>query len=263
MRSPYLNPFQKFQQTEQTLEEKQKLLESISGIEPETKKGLPKHTIIGCGGCAVLIIIFMAGILAFTSIVVEQTWFIAGDTSKYDPIASFAETAARAGTDAKLVKMEARLVKSDGTLDLNADYKPAPQVEFTFYREVPAPQNAPPPGAVSGNNGTWYETIRLKAHRPWQSSSVRSFSGSGSSSYQYVNLGMEKDVGTPVSYLPGTATPPPACPFQKLWTTAIQKGAPQNAVSTITYDSNGYLFEMNLEKPLLLKFDFKCQLITN
>ena len=53
--------------------------------------------------------------------------------------------------------------------------------------------------------------------------------------------------------------PPPRCSFAALWAQAEQRGAPANAVATITYDTSGYDFAIR-ETSILLRFDSNCRM---
>jgi len=254
--------YQKYLQADKQIAEKQQILEAMSSGGQYDEKGRLRIPLLGCVGGALVLVLFVTGIFAYTSIVLEQTWFVSGDISHYDPIASYAEAAGRAGTDAVLVKLEASMVNSDGTLDLKADYNPGPTVNFTFYRQVPPPKDAPPPGSTPGNGNTWYETITLDVYKPWTFRGVHSIGSNGDISYQYFNLGMDKDTSPPTVYSPGEAAPIPKCFFKTLWETAQKKGIPSTAVSDISYDSTGYQFSIYLNgKRTELDFDQNCQLI--
>lgn len=213
--------------------------------------------IIGCSlGCLVLAILFPIGIIYFTSVILEHSWFLKSDASHYDPIASFQEAQDKAGADAKFYQLEARYVKPDGTMELTANYTPGPQATFSFYRDVDAPKNAPPAG-VSGAGSNWYETINILVEHPWQSYSVSSMSGGGRSRYSYFNFGIKKDSKSPTTNKPGETVDPPKCPLADLWKIAISKGADAKAVSTVTYDTHGYKFEIVGQSEM--QFSSACQ----
>lgn len=177
---------------------------------------------------------------------------VPGDATAFDPIATFQEIAAYAGEGAQLIRLSAYYVKSDGTLDLTADYYP--RVDYEFAREVPPPEDAPPVGAGGSAGGKWYEFIDIDAYQPNQWRRV-----SGSQNYSYMNQGMERDVSAPRT-LSSTFIPPPECSFADLWTVAMTQDAPRDAVAVIEYDSEGYDFRIS-DVSISLRFDTECQRI--
>lgn len=168
-----------------------------------------------------------------------------GDPRHFDPVAAYGEVAAFAGAEVRLTSLAARFVRSDGTMDLKADYRPSPTAQYRFVREVAAPADAPPVGAGGNADGRWHERVHVEVSRPWQFRSVRRVGGSGGASYQYFNRGMERRTDPPSGYAPGDAVPAPTCPFRRLWAEAIARGAPATAVAVIEYDARGYEFRID------------------
>jgi hypothetical protein len=183
---------------------------------------------------------------------------ISGDASRYDPWLALEEVTAFAGEGAQLAAIRAYYVRSDGTLDLTATYTPAPHVEFEFLREVPRPADAPPIGAGGSTAGPWYEPITIEAYRPGAVRHVTSTGGGISTSYNYTNLGMIKDVADPTSNLFDEIIALPTCRFTRLWETALAEGAPAEAVAIIDYDEDGYTF--NISGVMVLRFNADCTL---
>lgn len=190
---------------------------------------------------------------------VPTTEPISGDPAFYNPIAAFDEAAAFAGEDVQLVSVDAYYVRSDGTMDLTATYTPAPNTSYEFVREIPRPDDAPPPG-VSGNttNGPWYQPIRIRVSQPGQYRQFTSRGSDGNISVQYVNEGMERSIGQPTTNI-DTILPPPTCNFATMWEYALGAGASSEAVAVIRYDEAGYRFSISGE--LTLQFNPQCQLI--
>lgn len=183
---------------------------------------------------------------------------VVGDATKFDPIVGFVQAAAFAGGDVKLVSLEAQYVKSDGTMDLTADYKA--RVDYEFVRELSEPPvDAPPVGAGGSLDDKWYEPIRVSVYDPGRVMHVTSMGGNFSYSGNYVHKGMERDISKPTSKLNDPLLDPPTCSFDDLWVIAVEKGAPENAVATITYDDKGYEFSIRDTK-IDLFFDQRCQL---
>ncbi|MBA3874908.1 MAG: hypothetical protein H0X30_37755 [Anaerolineae bacterium] len=181
---------------------------------------------------------------------------VPGDAAHFDPVASYPSVLDYAGTGAQLVSLNAYYVRSDGTVELNATYSPAPYVDYDFVRQLDkAPPNAPPIGAGGANTDPWYEPIEIHLYQPGQFRHVES----AGNSYTYVNKGMERSVDDPQNGLRDPVLPPPACPFAKLWSVAVTKDAPADAVAIITYDENGYDFSIS-GLSVYLKFDMDCKL---
>jgi hypothetical protein len=197
----------------------------------------------------------MFTITFITSVLIEQTWFLPDDASRFDPITSFDTVQNHAGEQAVFLGFEAYYVRSDGTLDLYADYSPAPYVDYEFYIPQSQPDNAPPLGAGTRTSGQWYEPVTVEVYRPWKSWSVRS----GSSEYTYSNLGMDRETGSIINGDPGRPATIPTCSLQRLWSAALEYGAPAEAVAIITYDVEGYHFVINSTE-VDLKFDRDCRL---
>jgi hypothetical protein len=215
----------------------------------------------GCG-CFLLglsgLALFAGAILAYTSVVAEQTWFVPGEAAQFDPVAGFGTIQTHAGAGARLLGFEARFVRADGTLDLTATYSGPPTVEYRFARSLPgAPKDAPPVGAGRPADDHWYEPIRVKISRPWEFRSVSRSSGGTRTRYQYFNLGMARDAGRPQAGPEVVFAPRPACPLGDLWKVAASQGAPSSAVAVIRYDPIGYSFRIE-GTPIDLAFGVDC-----
>jgi len=182
-----------------------------------------------------------------------------GDVTKFDPILALpGQVSDFAGDEAKLISLEAKFVKSDGTMDLTASYHA--RTDYKFMRQLDeAPADAPPIGAGGSLDDVWYEPVRVSAYDPGQVRHVTSMGGNYSYSGNYVHKGMEIDVGKPVSKLNDPLLDIPVCSFGSLWEKAIEKGAPKDAVAMITYGEEGYEFVIGDAKIYLL-FDDNCQL---
>lgn len=162
---------------------------------------------------------------------------VAGDASRFDPIASYGAAKEFAGPGAKLTGMNVRFVRQDGTLDLKAAYSPSPGVDYSFVREVPRPANAPPPGA-GGGTGPWFEPVKIAVLEPGRTIS-RSVNGSRAT---FPNRGMIRypDTATPK---PDAAIADPTCSMAALWKLATAgRDVPADAVAVVRYDEDGYRF---------------------
>jgi hypothetical protein len=219
----------------------------------------------GSCGCVAIIAMFVVGCIAFMvfglpfiiGATSEETWFVPGDADNFDPIATFDEVAAYAGDNVLLMEMEAYYVRSDGTMALNADYRPRVEYKFAQPTTDEADNDAPVgvPGAVQSESR--YRLISVTVSDPFQTFSVRSMGSGGNREYQYMNLGMDRDTGDVTDRLPDEPVDAPVCPFADFWEVAIGRGAPRDAVATITYSSEGYTFRIQ-DTNIRLSFDFDC-----
>src|SRR5688572_5316503 len=87
-------------------------------------------------GCAVIVAIgaFMA-FRFFSSVigeVMDEETFEVSRPGAFDPFAGLGEVQPRVGSAARLVSIEASGVRPDGTLDLTAEYTPAPRASYKF-----------------------------------------------------------------------------------------------------------------------------------
>jgi hypothetical protein len=211
-------------------------------------------------GCLAVVLLFVGafavcggGGLFITSVLVEHTAPLPGDASHFDPVASLSAVQNHAGSDTQLVKIDALYVRSDGTMDLNASYRA--DAEYTFVRQVAPPADAPPVGAGGTSGGQWYQEVSVEVYKPGQMRHVVS----GNSTYDFINLGMDREDYTASSTLPGDIVPAPKCAFQKLWSLAAEKDAPTDAVAIIRYDSDGYTFDIS-DAHIHLTFSTDCKL---
>lgn len=184
---------------------------------------------------------------------------VPGDPRRFDPVAALPGVRDYAGEKANLVSISAYYVRADGTMDLNASYDPKPNVTYEFYREASPPENAPPVGAGGTAGGAWYEKVTISAYEPGQWRHVTRIGGGVSTEYSYENQGMERDIDSPTATIYDTFVPDPACSFTRLWSTALERGAPADAVAIIEYDSYGYDFSIS-GADISLEFDQDCKL---
>lgn len=209
---------------------------------------------VGCSGCGCGIA-FVVGLCTFLYIVIftnscakmmgEETYPLKSDAKRFDPFAAIPEIRERAGAGARLVEVDASFVRSDGTMDLTATYKPAPRVTYKF--EVPSdkgPENAPPIGAGRSPGDVWIVEVEVDVYEPGQRRSVTRISGGSKSQYQYMNEGMDIDRSTPRMGKLKEDIGTPKVTTADLWKQGAAKGAPRDAVATITFDADGYEFRV-------------------
>jgi hypothetical protein len=200
-------------------------------------------------GRALLGVVVVAG--CFTA---ENTAPPPGDVEKFDPIAGFAAMAAYAGPQAKLVRMSASYVKTDGTMDLTAEYRPNVSAQFVANAsaEDVAAQGARAPG--SGYEVGDALDVRLSVYKP----RIQHVS-SGGSEWDEKNLGMERSPGSGKSMQKEFAAAP-TCSFKDLWAKALAAGAPADVVANIDYDKDGYTFAAN-GRDFRRRFAADCSLL--
>lgn len=177
-----------------------------------------------------------------------------GDLQKFDPIASFAAMATYAGPEARLVSLQAYFVRTDGTMDLEAEYHPHLGAEFVTRA---TPEDVKAQGAVAPGSG-FSVGDALQTSLAVRAPQTRHVS-SGSREWNEDHLGMERDPGSKASGREKFAEPP-HCGFAQMWQKAIEQGAPADVVANIKYDSEGYTFEAN-GRDFRRRFGVDCTLL--
>lgn len=166
------------------------------------------------------------------------------DASQFDPIASYPQVLAFAGDGAQIITITANYVRADGTVDLTANY--ATGVEYDFGQKLAAtPQGAPPVGAGGSQTGAYYQPIYVKVFGPAQ--------------HKKIVQGMERIQTDGYFSTTPFIAPTPTCSFKKLWTAAIEKGVPRDAVAKITYYSTSYSFSIE-GTGIRLSFSLDCHI---
>lgn len=234
----------------------------MDGLKTDIRIQQPRQGCSGRIGMGIVVIglflscfLMIFGCNILSGIFIEQTWLVPGNASSFDPVASYEAVHNHAGSDTQLVSIEAYYVKADGTVDLYASYRP--RVNYEFVREMAnPPADAPPVGAGGRVNGKWYEPIEVQLYEPFSGWTVKS----GNNSYTYMNLGMDREAdNSPIMRDGEFTTLAPACSFKQLWSTALERGADQNAVAIINYDREGYDFSIS-DLRVYLEFDLNCRL---
>ncbi len=142
-----------------------------------------------------------------------------------------------------------QFVKSDGTLDLTANY--GAQVVYDFERVLDnPPTGAAPLGAGGKPSGIFSQRIFVTLDQP----GMKTFT----QGKNYYNYGMHLSTSSPSGYS-GADLPTPSCPLKQLWAAAIEQDAPVNAVAHIYYDQTGYAFTIR-DTSIRLQFNANCQL---
>jgi hypothetical protein len=175
-----------------------------------------------------------------------ETYPLTGDVRHFDPFKGLPQIRAKAGAGALLTEIDATYVRSDGTMDLMADYTPAPNVEYTFMVPSKPPENLPPVGVAGRTAGDqWFQRVTVKCGQIGQVKKVTRSSGSGTSSFTYSNEGMEIEHGTPQSSQSQSDIGDPKVSLADLWSMAAAKGAAKDAVAIIRYRDRGYEFTIS------------------
>ncbi len=186
-----------------------------------------------------------------TGTYVANTEVPPGDLNAYDPIASLADVAVFAGEDAKLLRMNIKHVRRDGTMDLEADYSPIADYDFVVPTE--RPESAPPSGADS----QWWIPVGVKVGNPGKTARTFSVDGGGVQDYQYVNKGMVREALPAKTARYNEFVPMPYCTLKEMWDVAVEKGAAEEAVATIVYDKDDISFRIQ-EAGFWIKFNTDC-----
>jgi hypothetical protein len=186
----------------------------------------------------------------------RQTVAIDGDPARFDPVTAFDQVMSLAGSGARLEQLRSTRVRRDGTIDLTADYFPAPSATYDLHRDAAAPKTAPPVGGGGSADGRWYQPLRAEASKPGRRRQVTRIGGGSAQRYWYVSRGLDLDAGDVTGKPSQRPVPPPACTFARLWDAAIAQGAPDDAVAQIRYDARGYDF--NIPGVFNRRFDMDC-----
>jgi hypothetical protein len=185
-----------------------------------------------------------------------------GELTAFDPVSSFSAVQAFAGENTIFTGMTATHVRSDGTLDLEQEMVPRPTVTYAFVeRIVLDSENTPPVGAGVGEGGIQWQDVDVVVGSPNTWVQVRSTGGNINTQYRYKNLGMQRRIGSTSGSNDDTILPEPACSFEKLWSVAMEQGAPSDAVAAVTYDEDGYDFWIR-DTRYRYSFDLTCNLLT-
>jgi hypothetical protein len=158
---------------------------------------------------------------------------VPGDPSHFDPIASYETIHDFAGETLDLDSIVISYVRSDGTLDLKAGYDPT--VNYRFFHELSTPPpSAPPLGSKGVTDQKWDDQVEVLV----QPTRIISIGGN-------------------VQGL--TAISAPKCTMKRLWSAALEKGAPPDAVASVVINKSGYNFSIRNTK-ISLHFDTDCRL---
>jgi hypothetical protein len=181
---------------------------------------------------------------------------VPGDPRRFDPVESYAQVAAFAGSDLELelVQISAIGVRADGTLDLEEERYDA-SVDYHFVRDVPPPDDAPPVGAGGGD--AWHQTVRVHLRRAGHAGTRTDQHGTR----QIITKGMQRIENDPTAGKHGKAVlAPPRCSLATAWKAAKAAGAPPESVATVTYMAN--LYDLRIKNTdVHVTLDVDCTLV--
>ncbi len=122
--------------------------------------GWTKIFVIGGIGCVA--VIGIGAFLAFRFFsevigeVMNEETFEVSKPSAFDPFAALGEIQPKLGAGAKLVSIDASAVRPDGTMDLSAEFNPAPRAKYQFIEPTEEGKELMPPvGAGRGPDYSW------------------------------------------------------------------------------------------------------------
>lgn len=180
---------------------------------------------------------------------------LSGNPGRFDPLFALPEVADFAGIrePVELISFSAYYVRSDGTMDLNAPYTPAPHIEYLFLHElVPATT----PGSEEA--APQYELVTVEIYHPGEEREATEVIDGETVTYTYGNEGMIRYTQPPTESPDVTVAPQPACGLYQLWAVAVTQGVPQDGVAVIEYNADGYTFTFG--ETTVLSFGPDCAL---
>lgn len=211
-------------------------MKQIDAIRNQPNPPEPPKSRRGCAlslGIGFLVILFggIIGTVYLTSLQ-PNTQFIPDNPSNFNPPASLQEIQQIAGDDVRFISMTMERVRSDGTMDLNADYEPL--TEYVFVRQLDEPPTDAPQNSIS------YEYVTV------------TIDGTSDVERTIQPVSAEEDIPERVI--------PPNCSIADLWQSAKSYDVPANVLATIHYSQDGYRFvidNLNID----LQFNEDCILI--
>jgi hypothetical protein len=223
----------------------------------------------GKGGCGILIalaiLLFGGGIVGLavgapycSTQMFDLSRPVPGDAHHYKPLAYLKDVAAYAGPGARVTEIDASGMRFDGTIDLNADYKP----HITYEFEVPSHGDPTKPIGAGGIAGAAKQTISVRMWEPGQTRTRTSTAGGCKDNVTYRHLGMERSEGSPQAGAVDANSPVPHCDPVKLWDELRRRGAPSNAVAFFSWDADDQRSELRIDgTEHRVVFDERCDVV--
>ena len=153
----------------------------------------------------------------------DDTTEAPGDLRAFNPITAYPAVWQYAGFGAALLEIDARYVRSDGTINAYAEYQP--QVSYAFLRPAADAREDLPIGARPPS----WQRVEVLIAKP-RTRRVQE----GNSTYNYRMKGMERSF-LASSDRRGDVVPPPQCGFAAVWRVAVERGFPSDGVARIRY----------------------------
>jgi hypothetical protein len=187
-----------------------------------------------------------------------------GDRASFRPVENYYKVARLAGSRVEVRRIDARFVRSDGTLNLDADGEP--MVEYHFVRKRKKWR-------------TKMKNTSKRRRRRRRTNTNLNRRNRTKYKYQLVKLTLKKSgketgsggCGGSAQVTPyisrsktrieekGCVAKSPSCRFSDLWEKAAKAGMPTDAPATIIYTCKGYDFSIPGKKETL-HFDTSCEL---
>jgi len=247
---------------DKAVEDMKRATNEMTPAEVVEKYGRGRRRGFGCRLWLIIpiVVVLFIGLILSSGVIfgyIQGTRLVPGDASNFDPTADFEAIQTFAGDDVRFIEMTVNYIRPDGTMDLNASYRPS--VDYVFVRRSDDQPTDVPVGAP-GHRGDepQYEYVIVEINQPFRGISVTT-NGSTSS---YVDLGMSRstrDVAASIELPEWVA--PPTCSIEQLWQVAKSYDAPdENAVAVIEYTHEGYHF-MIRDVKVDLKFTEDCVVV--
>jgi len=200
---------------------------------------------------AVIVLLFSDTIRTFLGL---RSVPFPGDPAQFDPVAAYPKVVKIAGSMGKLNTIEAKYVQPNGTLNLNAEYRPS--VRYSFVREYLGKDKVSGPVGTGRPSGK-FENVTVVMEKPAVYSRQRGGGCQGENRTQHLSRYMWRRATRSSSS--GKLADPPKCSFADLWKKAIARGLPTNAVAIIRYSRRGYEFHIQGRRERL-HFRHDCSL---
>jgi hypothetical protein len=174
----------------------------------------------------------------------EETFAVARP-SAFDPFGDLPEVVAGVGGSGRLVSIEASGVRPDGTMDLTAEYTPAPRASYKFIEPTEeGKERMPPVGAGRKPDDVWARAVTAEAYRPGQRSHITKMGGNVNAEYWHTNEGVTVKFSSPGAQALPAGLGAPVLTTREMWEKALSLGAPRDAVARVSFDEEGYEFDI-------------------
>ncbi len=187
----------------------------------------------------IIFFILLAGLITgiIPAYISPNNKHIKGNHGSFDPIAEYDNIKNFAGDDnLKLMNIDIEYVKRDGTIDLNAKYKPT--ATYTFFEKI---NNKKDKDMPFGTENIKFKLVTVKISKPYHIESWRIIDGGRNFRF---HLGMFKKTAIIDTSFQYKAIEKPGCSLKKLWDNLKIKDIPENSVAVISYTDYGFNFSI-------------------